>query len=179
LPHGGEHFLGGGVLFARAETGISLKTGLRNSVPAERRITPWALKRSEGSVFELRRADLRRRRTVAGGAGRICHRSGTLGTRARPDRCPYGEFSARNISALAIAIPADGAGLPLGSGDYVRGKTVYETQCAACHGADLMGVAGLPNMTAGGRGHAAALVGCFASTSPRSNSLPKRACRSR
>jgi hypothetical protein len=38
LPHGGEHFLGGGVLFARAETGISLKTGSRNSVPAERRI---------------------------------------------------------------------------------------------------------------------------------------------
>jgi hypothetical protein len=43
LPNGGEHFLGGGVLFARAETGISLKTGLRNSVPAERRITPWTL----------------------------------------------------------------------------------------------------------------------------------------
>jgi len=41
LPHGGEHFLGGGVLFARAETGISLKTSLRNSVPADRRITPW------------------------------------------------------------------------------------------------------------------------------------------
>jgi hypothetical protein len=43
LPNGGEHFLGEGVLFARAETGISLKTGLRNSVPAERRITPWTL----------------------------------------------------------------------------------------------------------------------------------------
>jgi len=34
LPHGGEHFLGEGVLFARAETGISLKNGLCNSVPA-------------------------------------------------------------------------------------------------------------------------------------------------
>src|SRR5436190_24297167 len=41
--YGGEHFLGEGVLFARAETGTSLKTGLRNSVPAERRITPWTL----------------------------------------------------------------------------------------------------------------------------------------
>jgi hypothetical protein len=39
LPHGGEHFLGEGVLFARAETGISLKTGLHNSVPAERNTT--------------------------------------------------------------------------------------------------------------------------------------------
>ena len=43
LPNGREHFLGGGMLFARAETGISLKTGLRNSVPAERKITPWTL----------------------------------------------------------------------------------------------------------------------------------------
>jgi cytochrome c len=39
--------------------------------------------------------------------------------------------------------------LPNGSGDYARGKQVYETACAACHGADLRGVAGLPNMPAG------------------------------
>src|SRR5262249_50614728 len=34
LPHSGEHFLGEGVVFARAETGISLKNSLCNSVPA-------------------------------------------------------------------------------------------------------------------------------------------------
>ena len=30
-----------------------------------------------------------------------------------------------------------------------RGKQVYEAACAACHGADLMGVANIPNMPAG------------------------------
>jgi S-disulfanyl-L-cysteine oxidoreductase SoxD len=57
--------------------------------------------------------------------------------------------SAQEIAAVAIAIAPDGAGLPGGSGDYARGKQVYETACAACHGADLRGVAGLPNMPAG------------------------------
>jgi cytochrome c len=32
---------------------------------------------------------------------------------------------------------------------YARGKTVYESACAACHGADLKGVAGLPDMPNG------------------------------
>jgi S-disulfanyl-L-cysteine oxidoreductase SoxD len=39
--------------------------------------------------------------------------------------------------------------LPPGQGDYTRGKQVYETACAACHGADLMGVANIPNMPSG------------------------------
>jgi cytochrome c len=53
------------------------------------------------------------------------------------------------IAAIAIAIPSNGKGLPPGAGDHARGKVVYETACAACHGADLMGVAGLPDMPAG------------------------------
>jgi cytochrome c len=57
--------------------------------------------------------------------------------------------SAQEIAAVAIAVAPDGGGLPNGSGDYARGKQVYETACAACHGADLRGVAGLPNMPAG------------------------------
>jgi S-disulfanyl-L-cysteine oxidoreductase SoxD len=55
----------------------------------------------------------------------------------------------QEIAAIAIAIPADGTGLPPGSGNHARGKAVYEAACAACHGADLIGVAGLPNMPAG------------------------------
>jgi S-disulfanyl-L-cysteine oxidoreductase SoxD len=62
-----------------------------------------------------------------------------LGTRA----------TEQEIAAVAIAIPADGKGLPPGKGDYFTGKTVYETTCAACHGKDLQGVAGLPDMPSG------------------------------
>ena len=36
--------------------------------------------------------------------------------------------SAQEIAAIAIAIAPDGAGLPGGSGDYARGKQVYETK---------------------------------------------------
>src|SRR4029450_4581188 len=55
----------------------------------------------------------------------------------------------QEIASLAIAIPADGKGLPPGKGAYDKGKQVYETACAACHGANLMGVANLPDMPSG------------------------------
>jgi cytochrome c len=55
----------------------------------------------------------------------------------------------QEIAAVAMAIPADGKGLPPGKGDYAAGKAVYEGTCAACHGADLTGVAGLPDMPSG------------------------------
>jgi S-disulfanyl-L-cysteine oxidoreductase SoxD len=67
-----------------------------------------------------------------------------------PTRFEFGTpATEQDISAVAIAIPADGVGLPAGSGDYVKGEAVYATRCAACHGTDLMGVAGLPNIPAG------------------------------
>ena len=59
--------------------------------------------------------------------------------------------SAQEIAAVAIAIGPDGKGLPAGKGDYAAGKKVYETACAACHGANLQGVAG-PAEHAGRRG---------------------------
>jgi cytochrome c len=55
----------------------------------------------------------------------------------------------QEIAAVAIAVAPDGKGLPAGKGTYAAGKTVYEQACAACHGADLKGVAGIPNMPTG------------------------------
>jgi S-disulfanyl-L-cysteine oxidoreductase SoxD len=67
-----------------------------------------------------------------------------------PARFEFGApASEQDIARLAIAIPADGKGLPPGRGDYQKGKQVYEIACAACRGADLKGVAGLPNMPSG------------------------------
>jgi mono/diheme cytochrome c family protein len=67
-----------------------------------------------------------------------------------PSNFEFGQpASEQEIAAIAIAIPTDGKGLPPGKGDYATGKQVYETACAACHGADLMGVANVPNMPAG------------------------------
>lgn len=67
-----------------------------------------------------------------------------------PSKFDFGTpASTQDIAAVAIAIAPDGKGLPAGKGDYAAGKRVYETACAACHGANLQGVAGLPNMPAG------------------------------
>jgi mono/diheme cytochrome c family protein len=57
--------------------------------------------------------------------------------------------TAQDIAVVAIAIPANGTGLPPGKGDVATGKRVYETACAACHGDKLQGVAGLPDMPSG------------------------------
>jgi len=35
--------------------------------------------------------------------------------------------------------PADGRGLPPGSGNYAQGEKVYQTKCMACHGDKLQG----------------------------------------
>jgi S-disulfanyl-L-cysteine oxidoreductase SoxD len=84
-----------------------------------------------------------------------------------PTRFEFGTpATEQDISAVAIAIPADGAGLPPGSGDYARGKAIYEIQCAACHGTDLMGVAGLPNMPAGAQLRLIGGRGTLASKNP-------------
>jgi len=76
------------------------------------------------------------------------------GGRVRADGYPskfnFGEtVSAEEVGKIAIAIPADGAGLPSGKGDYAAGKEFYAAACAACHGDKLQGVAGLPNMPSG------------------------------
>src|SRR3954453_5160228 len=67
-----------------------------------------------------------------------------------PTKFAVGEtVSDADVAKLAIAIPADGVGLPPGKGDYEAGKQLYANACAACHGEKLEGVAGLPNMPSG------------------------------
>jgi S-disulfanyl-L-cysteine oxidoreductase SoxD len=53
------------------------------------------------------------------------------------------------IAQVAVAIGPDGKGLPVGKGDHAAGKKVYDRACSACHGENLQGVAGLPNMPSG------------------------------
>lgn len=48
--------------------------------------------------------------------------------------------TAEEIAEIDIDVMPDGRGLPDASGDHAQGQTVYETQCLACHGADLGGV---------------------------------------
>jgi cytochrome c len=53
----------------------------------------------------------------------------------------YGKpISEADIAAWNIDIrTVDGTGLPPGSGTVAQGKQVYDTKCAACHGADAKG----------------------------------------
>lgn len=66
----------------------------------------------------------------------------------------YGKVATpEEIAAMDIDAMPDGRGLPPGEGTYDRGKEVYTTKCAACHGADLQGVKGTGGAALiGGRG---------------------------
>lgn len=53
--------------------------------------------------------------------------------------------------ARYFSYPADGRGLPPGSGTYAQGQKVYQAKCAACHGAKLEGTK-IGDRLIGGRG---------------------------
>ena len=55
------------------------------------------------------------------------------------------------IAGWDIDVRPDGKGLPPGSGSVMDGETLYESQCASCHGAFGEGEGGWP-VLAGGRG---------------------------
>jgi len=57
--------------------------------------------------------------------------------------------SSEELSHFVSPLP-DGRGLPSGSGTVAAGRQVYESKCAACHGANLEG--GQGDRLVGGRG---------------------------
>ena len=58
--------------------------------------------------------------------------------------------TADEIKLWDIDVRPDGKGLPEGSGTVAHGKEVYQTWCAACHGAN--GAGGIKDRLAGGQG---------------------------
>jgi len=68
-------------------------------------------------------------------------REPVYGFGTRPSEAELGRF----VSPLP-----DGRGLPQGSGSVLEGRSVYQQQCASCHGEKLMG--GIGDRLIGGRG---------------------------
>jgi cytochrome c len=56
------------------------------------------------------------------------------------------------IKARDFTVLPNGSGLPEGSGDAIRGRTVYDQKCAECHGQHLEGQSGKYPALAGGAG---------------------------
>jgi cytochrome c len=65
---------------------------------------------------------------------------------------PYGFGSTPTEAELArfVSPLPDGRGLPAGSGSVLEGRSIYEQQCASCHGENLQG--GTGDRLIGGRG---------------------------
>lgn len=58
-------------------------------------------------------------------------------------------ISEEQLQGWDLIVSPDGAGLPSGSGTASQGKEVYEQQCAACHGLEAQGGAGVPGLVGG------------------------------
>jgi cytochrome c len=58
-------------------------------------------------------------------------------------------ISEAELQGWDLIVSTDGEGLPPGNGTAVQGKGVYEQQCAACHGLEGQGGAGVPGLVGG------------------------------
>lgn len=58
-------------------------------------------------------------------------------------------ISEEQLQGWDLIVSPDGQGLPSGSGKATDGKVVYQQQCAACHGIEAKGGAGVPSLVGG------------------------------
>ena len=75
---------------------------------------------------------------------------GSLVLTADPEMGFAEPASAADIARVYWATFPDGKNLPVGSGTAIKGKALFETHCASCHGLDGEGT--LANQLVGGRG---------------------------
>ena len=78
----------------------------------------------------------------AGDVPQVAYAGGKLNIGATPTAAELSHY---------FSYPADGRGLPAGSGTYAQGQKIYQTKCMACHGDKLQG-SPLGDRLIGGRG---------------------------
>lgn len=78
----------------------------------------------------------------------------TLVPAAKAQTTPHGvgrAATAEEINRRDISVAPDGSGLPVGHGSVAKGRLVYQSRCANCHGDRGEGVPSYPALI-GGRG---------------------------
>jgi cytochrome c5 len=88
--------------------------------------------------------------TALAAAGCATQRSGDVET-AYAVKFNFGTVPTAAELSPYFSYPADGRGLPPGSGSYAQGEKVYQAKCVACHGDQLQGTKVGDRLT-GGRG---------------------------
>jgi len=85
---------------------------------------------------------------LAGAFAALAH--GALAAESAKPTYGFGTVPSEAELGRFVSPLADGRGLPQGSGSVLEGKSIYQQQCASCHGENLQG--GLGDRLAGGRG---------------------------
>jgi cytochrome c len=88
--------------------------------------------------------------TALAAAGCATQRSGDVEA-AYAAKFSFGTVPTAAELSHYFSYPADGRGLPPGSGNYAQGEKVYQVKCVACHGDQLQGTKVGDRLT-GGRG---------------------------